>query len=400
MELEIGSLTTPPVPECPVEIVERKGLGHPDTICDAVAEALSLALSRVYLERCGRILHHNVDKVLLRGGSARPAFGGGDVLEPIEIYLAGRAAEAGFDLDALARTTTSRWLREHMRALDPERHVRIECLVRPGSADLVDLFEGGNGRPLANDTSMGCAYAPLSELEGLVLSVEELLTAPATRAARPALGEDVKVMGVRRGDAIDLTVACALIGGRLRDVGAYSHQKAEIARLVQKRANALVGAEVEVCVNAADDEAAGRVYLTVTGLSAEAGDDGEAGRGNRVNGLIAPERPTTLESVAGKNPVTHVGKLYNVTASLLARDLVRGIPEIEDAEVRLVSRIGRPVDEPQVVDVRLRVEGNLAKVQDHAARLARAHVAAIPGLWRDLLAERIRLDRWPLRDEG
>jgi S-adenosylmethionine synthetase len=374
MELEIGSLTTPPVPECPVEIVERKGLGHPDTICDAVAEALSLALSRVYLERCGRILHHNVDKVLLRGGSARPAFGGGDVLEPIEIYLAGRA----------------------VRALDPERHVRIECLVRPGSADLVDLFEGGNGRPLANDTSMGCAYAPLSELEGLVLSVEELLTAPATRAARPALGEDVKVMGVRRGDAIDLTVACALIGGRLRDVGAYSDQKAEIARLVQERASALVRAEVEVCVNAADDEAAGRVYLTVTGLSAEAGDDGEAGRGNRVNG----ERPTTLESVAGKNPVTHVGKLYNVTASLLARDLVRGIPEIEDAEVRLVSRIGRPVDEPQVVDVRLRVEGNLAKVQDHAARLARAHVAAIPGLWRDLLTERIRLDRWPLRDEG
>jgi S-adenosylmethionine synthetase len=155
---------------------------------------------------------------------------------------------------------------------------------------------------------------------------------------------------------------------------------------------------VEVCVNAADDEAAGRVYLTVTGLSAEAGDDGEAGRGNRVNGLIAPERPTTLESVAGKNPVTHVGKLYNVTASLLASDLVRTIPEVQDAEVRLVSRIGRPVDEPQIVDVRLRVEGEAAKAWDHAARLARAHVRAIPDLWRDLLAERIRLDRWPLRD--
>ncbi|MEN8183621.1 MAG: methionine adenosyltransferase, partial [Myxococcota bacterium] len=290
MELEISLLTASPVPECPVEIVERKGLGHPDTICDALSEATSLALSRAYLEGCGRILHHNVDKVLLRGGSARPAFGGGEVLEPIEIYLAGRAAEADFDLDALARTTASRWLREHLRALDPERHVRIKYLVRSGSADLVDLFEGGEGRPLANDTSMGCGYAPLSELEVLVLSVEQLLTAPATRATRPALGEDVKVMGVRRGDAIDLTVACALIGGKLCDVSAYSDEKAEIARLVRERAAALVRAEVEVCVNAADDEASGRVYLTVTGLSAEAGDDGEAGRGNRVNGLIAPGR--------------------------------------------------------------------------------------------------------------
>jgi S-adenosylmethionine synthetase len=398
MELEISPLTVPPVSERPVEIVERKGLGHPDTICDAVSEAASLALSRAYLERCGRVLHHNVDKVLLRGGIARPAFGGGEVLEPIEIYLAGRATGAGFDLHALLRATALRWLREHLRALDPKRHTRIECLVRPGSVDLVDLFEGGDGRPLANDTSMGCGYAPLSELEVLVLSVEELLTAPATRARRPALGEDVKVMGVRRGEAIDLTVACALIGRELCDLGAYVDEKREIARLVRERAAALLPASVEVCVNAADDEAAGRVYLTVTGLSAEAGDDGEAGRGNRVNGLIAPERPTTLESVAGKNPVTHVGKLYNVTASLLASDLVRAIPEVKDAEVRLVSRIGRPVDEPQVVDVRLRVEGEAGKARDHAARLARAHVRAIPDLWRDLLAERIRLDRWPLRD--
>ena len=74
--------------------VERKGLGHPDTICDAVSEAASLALSRAYLERCGRVLHHNVDKVLLRGGTARPAFGGGEVLEAIEIYIAGRATGA------------------------------------------------------------------------------------------------------------------------------------------------------------------------------------------------------------------------------------------------------------------------------------------------------------------
>ena len=89
MEIAIEAIREPVEPE--VEIVERKGLGHPDTICDALAENLSLALSRFYLERFGAILHHNVDKGLLCGGAARPAFGGGEVTEPIEIYLAGRA---------------------------------------------------------------------------------------------------------------------------------------------------------------------------------------------------------------------------------------------------------------------------------------------------------------------
>ncbi len=79
-----------------VEVVERKGLGHPDTICDALAETLSRNLCRAYQERFGQVLHHNVDKALLCGGRAVPAFGGGTVLTPITVYLAGRAtAEIG-----------------------------------------------------------------------------------------------------------------------------------------------------------------------------------------------------------------------------------------------------------------------------------------------------------------
>ena len=68
-------------------------------------------------------------------------------------------------------------------------------------------------------------------------------------------------------------------------------------------------------VNALDDPKASDesgIYLTVTGLSAEQGDDGEVGRGNRVNGLITPSRAMSLEAAAGKNAVAHVGKLYNL----------------------------------------------------------------------------------------
>lgn len=79
---------------CPcAKIVERKGLGHPDTLCDAIAESVSLRLSRHYLDRFGMILHHNVDTVLLCGGASRVAFGGGELLEPMEIHLAGGATE-------------------------------------------------------------------------------------------------------------------------------------------------------------------------------------------------------------------------------------------------------------------------------------------------------------------
>lgn len=104
-------------------------------------------------------------------------------------------------------------------------------------------------------------------------------------------------------------------------------------------------------VNAADDPAAGSFYLTVTGTSAEAGDDGQAGRGNRVGGLITPYRPMVMESAAGKNPVTHVGKLYNVLARRLAAALVDELPEVAAAECFLVSRIGEPVARPGLVHV-------------------------------------------------
>ena len=91
MNLKITSLKFPEVNKLEVEIVERKGIGHPDTICDALAEKLSAELSKFYLDKFGFILHHNVDKGLLLGGYAIPRFGGGKVKDPIEIFLVGRA---------------------------------------------------------------------------------------------------------------------------------------------------------------------------------------------------------------------------------------------------------------------------------------------------------------------
>jgi S-adenosylmethionine synthetase len=342
-----------------VEIVERKGLGHPDTICDALAETLSRNLCREYRDRFGAVLHHNVDKALLCGGRAAPAFGGGRVIDPVDVYLAGRAiAEVGgkaVPIKEIAVEGSRAWMRANLHALDAERHVQIHALIRPGSQDLQALFsrQSRHGVALANDTSIGVAHAPLSPLERLVLAVEKRINGRDRNREHPAWGEDVKVMGTRRGTAVDLTVACAMIGGYLAHIDDYLAEKVAIEQMVRELSIEHGFPVCKVRINAADCPHANTVYLTVTGTSAEAGDDGQVGRGNRVNGLITPCRPMSLEAAAGKNPVTHVGKIYNVLAREIAETLVVTIPEIAAAQCLIVGQIGAPVTEPAMLQVRL-----------------------------------------------
>lgn len=374
------------------ELVERKGLGHPDTICDALAEELSQALCRFYLDRFGEILHHNVDKALLVGGAARPRFGGGQVLEPIEIHLAGRAVtQVGNDsvpLSDIVRESATTWLSENLRSLDVDRHVRVFTHIRAGSADLSELFRRRRraGGVLANDTSIGVGFAPLSALERLVLEVERELNAPAFRAAHPAGGEDIKVMGRRDGEHVALTVARAFVDRHLPDLDAYLAAKAAVGARVRELAARELG-EIALVVNGSDDTESGSVYLTVTGLSAEAGDDGQVGRGNRVNGLITPHRPMSLEAAAGKNPVSHVGKLYNLVATAAATSLASELGGVEHAEVYLVSCIGRPVAEPELAQVRLSLHdpAELASLRPRVTEIVASAIGELPKLLPRLL---------------
>ncbi|MGF1613466.1 MAG: protein-L-isoaspartate(D-aspartate) O-methyltransferase [Gammaproteobacteria bacterium] len=403
MRINVRPFPFPALASQAVEIVERKGRGHPDSICDALAEELGLELMRFYREWFDAILHHNVDKVLLAGGSAQPAFGGGSVVAPMELYFAGRAVQTfqgkSVPVGSLALEVSRRWLASHLHALDPDQHVRVHCLIRGGSRDLVELFgrhrETGIG--LANDTSCGVGFAPLSELEKIVSRVEGRLNRLARKAGRQAVGEDIKVMGVRSGEAVQLTIAVALIDRFLGGIDDYARQKMELVEQVGHIVRGITDRNVSVVLNGADDLPRQRVYLTVTGTSAESGDDGEAGRGNRANGLITPYRPTTLESVAGKNPVSHVGKLYNLGAGLMADALVRRLPDVTEAGVAMVSQIGRPVTEPQLVDVQMRAADSrgLDDVRGAIDEIVQEQLARLGFLWEELLDGRIKGDRWP-----
>lgn len=377
----------PPVVE-DIEVVERKGVGHPDSLCDAAAEAASRALCRAYLDESGTIQHHNLDKALLVGGCARAYFGGGEVLEPMVVHIAGRAAEVG-STPGRARdivvAAVRECLRETVHALDVDAHVRVEAWLRPGSTDLVDLF----ARRLANDTSAGAGYAPLSPTERAVLAASALLRAMSRDPASPAIGEDTKVMGVRHDKRLELTVACATVARHVSSIEHYASICADVASAVRAAAREALAdsLEVDVVVNAADDLDRGCVYLTATGTSAEAGDDGQVGRGNRVNGLITPLRPMTLEAAAGKNPVTHVGKLYNLAAHAIAAEIVSAVPGITRAECLLVSRVGRPVDEPSLTGVRVAIHDGLAlgAVQSRIEEVVSDGITQIPSMLERLV---------------
>lgn len=365
-----------------IELVERKGLGHPDTLCDLVAEQASQALCRLYLNESGRIQHHNIDKALLIAGNARPAFKGGKVLAPMQLIMAGRATDKvnGKQLPVAEtiRQAATNALKNALRHINPEKHFTIAVQTQPGSGELQALTE--REVPLANDTSIGVGFYPLTSLENLVKQASAILNRNETLQQFPFLGEDVKVMGMRRGAHYHLTIGAALIGRYLDNLQAYKDAITAIeAHLKDQLSQGYP--DLEVTINAADDYAGGDVYLTVNGTSAEMGDDGQVGRGNRCNGLITPYRPMSMEAVAGKNPFNHVGKHYN----LMAREMSRSIVEenlAEEAQVYMVSRIGAPITEPELVDVKLtNYAGNEQQIRD----LVNTKLGQMDTLWKQIL---------------
>jgi S-adenosylmethionine synthetase len=351
--ISIEQLNRIPTHKSDVEIVERKGIGHPDSICDGIAEAVSRELSKYYLKEYGRVLHHNTDQLEAVGGQSKPKYGGGKLLEPSYIILSGRATSQvdgeSIPVKSISIGATKNYLKSHFKHLNIDTDVIIDSMIGHGSVDLRGLFD--TGKLKSNDTSFGVGFAPLSDTERLVLATEKYINGDIKKTL-PAIGYDVKVMGFREKNTINLTVAAAFVDKFVKDHSEYQSIKEQLKSKVLDNATKLTDKKVQVYVNTGDSEAEHVEYLTVTGLSLENGDDGSVGRGNRVNGLITPYRAMSMEAAAGKNPVTHVGKLYNVLANLIAADVVKEADgDIEEVLVRIVSQIGREISDPHVASV-------------------------------------------------
>ena len=353
--ISVEKLNNIPIDRQQTEIVERKGVGHPDSIADGIAESVSRALCKMYIQKYGRILHHNTDEVQVVGGQSAPRFGGGVVLEPAYVLLVGRATtQVGGErlpYRHVAVQAAHDYLEEVCTQLNVDSDVIIDCKIGQGSVDLRGLYE--TQKLLANDTSFGVSFAPYSETEKLALETEQLINGPLKKSLKE-VGHDVKVMVCRSNDKIKLTVAAAIVDRYVPDKDHYISVKEELGEKISDLAVKISRREVDVEVNTADDYDADIYYLTVTGLSFENGDDGSVGRGNRCNGLITPYRPMSLEATAGKNPVTHVGKLYNILAYEMAHQIVKESGNnIAEIQLRIVSQIGKPISEPQAASAQV-----------------------------------------------
>ncbi|MCL2148333.1 MAG: methionine adenosyltransferase [Methanomassiliicoccaceae archaeon] len=350
----VSGINEIPVPKRNVEIVERKGIGHPDSVADALAEEVSRALSRMYINEYGHVLHHNTDETQIAAGESAPKFGGGSVIDPSYILLVGRTTThvgEGKDCKSLpckpvALKAARKYMKKTFPNLDTESEVVLDARFGMGSEDLTGVFKASAN--LANDTSFGVGYAPYSVTDKLVLKTEEYINGPLKKKL-PESGQDVKVMASRVGNEVSLTVACAMVDKYIDDLAAYKSAVEQLRDAALDNALKVMGShkvDVKLQVNTGDDFKRKVYYLTCTGMSQEMGDDGSVGRGNRCNGLITPFRPMSMEATSGKNPITHIGKIYNIMSKLIADEIAKGIGGDAEVRVRLLSQIGKPVSEP------------------------------------------------------
>ena len=352
-----------PVPMRKIELVERKGIGHPDSVADALAEEVSKALCKMYKKEFGTVLHHNTDETQIAAGQASPKFGGGHIIDPSYILLVGRATTNITDVKTkdirclpckpTALAAARNYLKKTFPNLDVDSEVVLDARLGQGSDDLRGVYK--SSKILANDTSFGVGYAPYSITDRLVLTTEEYINGKM-KDILPETGQDVKVMASRVGNDITMTVACAMVDKDIDDLEHYKSVVEQMYDKVNQHALDIIGDEkinFKLDINTGDDYDKGVIYLTCTGLSQEMGDDGSVGRGNRCNGLITPYRPMSMEATSGKNPITHIGKIYNVMSKLIAEDVAKKVsPEVE-VRVRILSQIGKPVSEPLNCNIQL-----------------------------------------------
>jgi S-adenosylmethionine synthetase len=361
-----------PIETTPFEAVERKGLGHPDTIADLVAETFSARYLRAAIDKYGVPLNHWVDKVTLVGASASVRLGGYDITKPIEAYLFGKVTPGVGSEEIGIPTIFQASVVSVLKAATRDERILdvVDCRVRNtrglgtdheapfyAPLDRSQLLRPGASEATANDSVIASAYAPLSRAERLTIQLERVITGPILQNRFPPLGTDVKVLTTRTGSDYEVIVCFPI----LPDLVATLREYRELRRLVHVEirdcANAILAslgqpkARTTVRVNGKDGRDG--AYLAPFGTSLGKGDVGVVGRGNRTNGVISPLRGLSVDADAGKNPMNHTGKLYNVAADRIATRIALELG-IENRVV-LVSRAGLPLERPAHVAVELAV---------------------------------------------
>lgn len=345
------------------EIVERKGIGHPDTICDLVMNQISVDLSKLYLKETGAIQHHNMDKALLVAGQSESNFGGGKIIKPMKMILGDRATfdigKRKLPIGDFAIQTAKEWFEKNLRFVNDE-HVEYQVEIGVTSRELQSIFENTKSFA-ANDTSVLVGYAPFTDTESIVLNTEQHINSKQFKDNFPESGEDVKVMGFRDTNHVELTIATAFVDRFISSENQYFQRKEEMLQEINEFLKKNHDMKVTTNMNCLDSKNRGMsgLYLTVLGTSADSADSGQVGRGNMASRVISPSRPAGSEATAGKNPVSHIGKIYNALSFKIANEIHTKVSGLDEVCVWMYNVIGRPVNEPKAVIVQPTITGQL-----------------------------------------
>lgn len=392
-----------------VEIIEKKGAGHPDTLADGLAETLSLEFSNYSLKRFGVVLHHNFDKVGLLGGSSYVAFGKGYLINPIKVLINGRVstgfANKKIPVKQLLIKWTKDFFRAHLPLINVDKNLKI-CLnistqSSPGKTQekeakksarqkwfapesLEDLPE--LKRLMSNDTSLGVGYAPVSILEKIVLKIENELNCGDFKQKNIWVGGDIKIMGLRNKNKICITMCIPQIAKYVKGINEYINNLSKAKKCIDKIMVDHKIKKYELFINTRDNYKLAELYLTATGSSIESGDEGLVGRGNRINKLISPTKPMSMEGSCGKNPIYHIGKIYYIAAFDLANIIFKRLG-VEN-EVYLISQSGRDLLDPWIIAVNVPLG---FKLESELRQIIREKIKQIPEISKSILDNKITI---------
>lgn len=296
-----------------MEIIERKGIGHPDTIADNLGEELAEQLQIEYQVQYGTIQHYNVDKVLVASGKID--YRKRVMTQPVNIVFAGQYTKLS-NIKTILNRTVKEVLKDEIKN---GLKYKIHNMLTEGSPDLSNNFY----HKKCNDTSFGVGN-PYTKNEKLVLNIGKFID--NLHLTYPRVGTDNKVMFINGRIIIALAFRCS-------NYDQYVKLKLFVKSMISKKFKTAVE------INNADTSES--YFNTVTGTSLEQGDAGMTGRGNRYNGLITPLRMMTLEAYYGKNDITHIGRIYQKKAQELANR--------KKKSVLMVNSIGGDINKPIII---------------------------------------------------
>lgn len=359
------------------EVVETKGKGHPDNICDTLAEKISSEYSKYCLEKYGVILRHMIDKLSILGGGSKVKFGGGEMISPIKILINGRFTDRfknqKIDYMKIVSQTIEDYFNELFPMLDFQKYVEIIDNTHHNEGPGVvynnddttknerekfyevvskEDFERHNNHFRCNDTSTTVSYFPMSELEKTVLEIEMTLNSKEYKENNPWTGNDIKVMGMRKNKNIEITSCVPLISLYVKDLDDYISKldliRNDILKIIKKH---FKDNNIQLFLNTRDNYEKNDMYMTLIGSAIESGDEGAVGRGNRSRGVIPFSRSFSMEAPCGKNPVYHTGKLFTAIGDAISEKIYKkfGIENI----VYCTSKMGDDIENPWNISVEL-----------------------------------------------